>query len=117
MNKIKLISVGLLLKLSEKYDGNWYWIPGYEEIYAISDCGQIAVYRGTPQRQKSKLMKLHKNKKGYLFVRLSRDGQVKQRLVHLIVGEVFLCNCDNFTRINHKNGINTDNRVNNLEWY
>lgn len=54
--------------------------------------------------------------KGYHQIGLRKDGRYHQLYVHRLVAIVFIQNIDNKPFINHKNGIKTDNRVENLEW-
>ncbi|WP_157351225.1 HNH endonuclease [Aliarcobacter butzleri] len=61
---------------------------------------------------KKKLSRITKN--GYLIVDLYNKCQ-KTLYIHRLVAENFL-NQGNYTEVNHKNGIKTDNRVENLEW-
>ena len=57
---------------------------------------------------------------GYRHVALTHDnGYVLQNVsIHRLVAKVFIKNTDPEikTQVNHKNGIKTDNRVENLEW-
>jgi len=53
---------------------------------------------------------------GYRKVLIKIDGKLKNYSVHRLVGMAFLPNPENKPEINHKNGIKTDNRVENLEW-
>lgn len=93
----------------------WRDVKGYEGKYQVSNLGRVKSlnYRHTGKEQ---FLKPGKNGNGYLFVNLYKNGVVKHFRVHRLVGSAFIPNPDNFSEINHKDEVKTNNSVSNLEW-
>jgi predicted GNAT superfamily acetyltransferase len=101
----------------------WKNIQGYEGLYQVSNLGRIkslektvTISYGTKRFQKEKILKQGKNKSGYFFVILSKDGVNKNFKVHRLVAMQFIDNHFFEKTVNHINGIKSDNNVKNLEW-
>ena len=101
----------------------WRDIPGYEGLYQVSDQGRVRSLDhyarsgfGSVRLAPGKVLKPGITVNGYAQVALSNDGQREYPFVHRLVAQAFHPNPKNKEQVNHKNGIKTDNRVDNLEW-
>jgi hypothetical protein len=89
---------------------SWLPVKNFENRYLISNYGNVKslIY--------NKELKQFKINSGYNRIALHKDKYIKNFLIHRLVAETFIPNPNNFSEINHKNGIKTDNYVLNLEW-
>lgn len=100
----------------------WNTIKGYENIYEVSNKGNIrSVDRYVYQQNRMVLykgakLKPFKNNSGYLCVGLSIENKKKKFTVHRLVAESFLPNPHNYPQINHKDENKENNEWTNLEW-
>lgn len=86
-------------------------IEGYEG-YKISNYGNVKSLKFG----KEKILKQTKDKDGYLYVGLCKQGKIKMCKVHRLVAKAFIANPNNLQQVNHKDENKTNNNVTNLEW-
>ena len=90
-------------------------IEGYEGLYQISNYGNVKSL-GNCKYKKDKILKYSKDKDGYLYVGLCKNGKHKYIKIHRLVAEAFIENPNNYQQVNHKDEDKTNNHVTNLEW-
>lgn len=108
-------------RMAGKMSEVWKKIPNHP-MYEVSSEGRVRSLERTvmaknswgqmrPRKYKSKILRPRKHTQGYLRVTLTNQ---KDEFVHRMVAIAFLNKTAEF--VNHKNGIKSDNRVDNLEW-
>jgi len=103
-------------------------VAGWEDRYGVTKDGRVWAYPYTRECPPTKIRKactkeyaghwlvVNTNSNGYSNVGFYRDGKRRTYKVHRLVALAYLPLVEGKTIINHKNGIKTDNRVENLEW-
>lgn len=106
----------------------WRNIKEYEGFYQVSNLGRVRsidrivdtnIKYVTKRLHKGRILKQHKNNKGYFYVILSKKGVIKKELVHILVARAFQEICGEWfegAEVNHKSEIPTENFATNLEW-
>lgn len=89
----------------------------FSELYEVSDLGKVKTTSTRRGTRTQRVLLGTKTALGYVAIKLSRNGVTKAYPLHRIVLSAFVPqpNKDR-NEVNHKNGIKTDNRLENLEW-
>lgn len=93
----------------------WKPVVGYEGIYEVSSLGRVKSLNYNHTKQE-KILKQNKNKDGYLYVNIHKQGKGKNFTVHRLVANAFIPNPNIYPCVNHKDEDKTNNCVSNLEW-
>lgn len=106
----------------------WEDIKGYEGLYQVSNLGKVRglekteyfthykTNKITKRIRKENILKLQKQKNGYIRCCLSKNHIKKYYWVHRLVAQAFIPNPKNLPCVNHKDENPRNNNANNLEW-
>lgn len=84
-------------------------IDNSETNYSVSDNGEV-------RNDKTNKILSSRIQQGYKHVTLTINKKAKSCRVHRLVASAFIPNIENKPYVNHKDGIRSNNNVNNLEW-
>lgn len=94
----------------------WYYINGYELIYAVSSDGDIMRIAKGSKTYPGRILKKTLTDRGYHIVCLHKNKKSCVRKVHQLVAEAFLGEKPINMEINHKDGKKDNNNITNLEY-
>jgi hypothetical protein len=101
----------------------WKPVVGYEGLYEVSSLGRVKSLQKTIFREKhgnwvqpERILKNSSQQNGYVAITIYKNGKAKRINIHRLVCVSFVQNPNNKPCVNHKNGVKSDNRLENLEW-
>jgi hypothetical protein len=89
----------------------WKRIEGYN-CYEISNHGRIRSTKGI----KPRLLRLNRNKGGYVMVTLSKNNKPRHFYLHRLLAQAWIPNPDDLPLVRHLDDVKTNNNLSNLAW-
>ncbi len=101
----------------------WKDIHGCEGLYQVSSLGRVRslprtiIDRIRTRRLRGRLLSPGERRDGYRHVVLcNQEKGMRVTSIHRLIALHFISAIEGKTYVNHKNGVKTDNMVENLEW-
>ena len=95
----------------------WKYIPGYKNLYSVSEFGHIRRDKnGRGICKAGKILAQSKNKKGYFQIGICKNKRKKTFFISRIVALAFFGKCPKNYSVNHKDTIKSNNHFSNLEY-
>lgn len=103
------------------YEGEiWHSIDikPFNKIYEVSNYGRVRSHHNNKYGtiKNYKILKPQLDGRGYYYVILHSNKQLKPIRIHRYVAKYFILNPKNKLEVNHKDGDKANNQVDNLEW-
>lgn len=87
----------------------WKNIKNYEDEYEVSNLGRVR------NKKTKKILKLQKSKRGYMSIKLCKNGKITRYYVHRLVYEAFIGEIPNGMQVNHKDENPQNNVLPNID--
>jgi hypothetical protein len=96
----------------------WLPVPGFEQLYVVSNLGRLRNTRSRQQTTKAgRILFGSADKAGYIQAILyDYDGKRRHRFIHRVVAAAFLGPCPVGYQVNHKDFNKANNQLSNLEY-
>lgn len=112
MAKILRNSPDVWLSFEDLPHEEWRNVVGYEGRYQVSNYGRVK----SLLQKYPKIMRADVQSKGYVQIRLFKNGHSKNCGVHVLVAQAFMLNFEQKPEVDHINGDKENNCVWNIDW-